>query len=294
MKTTKTLSLIFTVMLLSSCQFNQSVKKDLSTGAYSRGDGMGVETVEIEVNDEVDTRNAFVYGEKVNLVFDDVTGLTRLEDKVYPGLSMHIMNNQQDTVFSNTDLLNTLEDGTALSPLQLQAHFFTALPYKDNEEYKVKVTIWDKKGDGTFVYELPFTVKESDLLDVNARSLDYSSIYLWNETTRQTVVDHTLDSEHVLVLIMEGIEGMETIDEKVFPVFSIDIVDSNGNEILSNPNIFREYLEEGVNARDVKEQLIAEITFSEGEISNPCTLTAVLKDQKSAGEITVTTQLDIQ
>lgn len=294
MKTTKTLSLICMGMLLSSCQFNQSVNKDLSTGAYSRGDGMGVETIEIEVNDEVDARNAFVYGEKVNLVFDDVTGLTRLEDMVYPGLSMHIIKNQQDTVFSNPNLLNTLEDGTALSPLQLQAHFFTALPYKDNEEYKVKVNIWDKKGDGTFEYELPFTVKENDLLDVNARSLDYSSIYLWNETTRQTVVDNTLDSEHVLVLIMEGIEGMETIDEKVFPVFSIDIVDSNGNEIISNPNIFREYLEEGINARDVQEQLIAEITFSEGEINNPCTLTAVLKDQKSAGEITVTTQLDIQ
>jgi hypothetical protein len=70
---------------------NQSVKIDLTTGAYSRGDGIGCEDVIIQINGDVDNRNEFIYGEKVKFIFNDITGLKRENGSVFPGLSMFIV-----------------------------------------------------------------------------------------------------------------------------------------------------------------------------------------------------------
>ena len=164
------LFLLIVIATFSSCQFNQSVNTDLITGAYSRGDGIGSDDILIEINGTVENRNEFSYGEKVNIIFNNITGLKSIDDKTYPSLSMHIVKNETDTIFSNPNLLNSLNNGTDLSPIKLQANFSTGLPYKNNEKYKALIEITDKKGDGKFNYELPFTIKENDLLNIYRRT----------------------------------------------------------------------------------------------------------------------------
>lgn len=293
MRKIRILSLLIAIITFSSCQFNQSVNTDLITGAYSRGNGIGCDDVSIEINGKVEKRNEFIFGEKVNLIFNNISGLTNSDNKTYPELSMHIVKNEKDTVFSNSNLLKNLNDGTDLFPLQLQANFRTALPYQNKEKYKVYVNIWDKKGDGKFTYELPFTIKENDLLNIENNGIEYSKIYLWNETLKQPVFDKNVSSEHLLILILDDIEGLELSNEKVFPIFSIDLIDNNGNKILSNPNMLSEFENDGVNPKDLKSQLTAKITFSEGEINNPCKLIAKLKDKNSSKEINITAELKI-
>lgn len=293
MQKIKKLSLLIVIITFSSCQFNQSVNKDLTTGAYSRGNGIGCDDVVIEINGEAEKRNEFVFGEKVNLVFNNISGLTNSDNKIYPGLSMYIVKNEKDTVFSNPNLLKNLNDGTDLFPLQLQANFRTALPYRNKEKYKVYVDIWDKKGNGKFTYELPFTIKENDLFNIENNGIEYSNIYLWDETINQPVFDNNVNSEHLFILILDDIEGLELSNEKVFPIFSIDLIDNNGNKIISNPNLLSDFENEGVSPKDLKSQLTAKITFSEGEINNPCRLIAKLKDKNSSKEINITTELKI-
>lgn len=290
-KTIILILLTFTI-LFSSCQFNQSANKDLITGAYSRGDGLGSDDVLIEVNGKVEKRNEFVFGEKVNLVFNNVTGLTKLDEKTYPGLSMYIVKNEKDTVLSNPDLLGDITDGTALSPLKLQANFRAALAYQNNEKYKAYLQIWDKKGEGKFNYELPFTIKENDLLKITNNDIEYTNIYLWNETLKQPVFDKNISPEHLFILIIEGAKGLELSDNKVFPVFSLELSDNKGGKIISNPNLLSAY-KEGVDPKALENQLTAKISFSKGKISNPCKLVAKLKDENSSKEITVTTELVI-
>lgn len=294
MKKFITLSLIIFSLILSACQFNQSVHKDLTTGAYSRGDGIGCDDVVIKIAGKSEKRTEFLFGEKVNLVFNNIRGLTNSDNKTYPGLSMFIVKNDKDTVLSNPNLLEGLADGTDLSPLQLNANFIAALPYQDNEKYKVYIQIWDKKGTGKFTYELPFTVKESELLSINNKGIDYSSIYLWDETLKQPVYENQLNPDHLFILILEGIEGLELSDDKVFPIFSIDLIDNNGNKIISNPNLLSDYENEGVSPDDLKKQFTAKITFSEGEIYNPCKLITQIKDMKSSKEIIITSELIIE
>ncbi|CAM1370386.1 conserved exported hypothetical protein [Tenacibaculum sediminilitoris] len=292
LKTIIPILLILTI-LFSSCQFNQSVNKDLITGAYSRGDGVGSDDVIIEINGEVEKSNKFVFGEKVNLVFNNVTGLTKFDEKTFPGLSMYIIKNKKDTVLSNHDLLENINDGTVLFPLKLQANFRASLPYQNNEKYKVYVEIWDKKGDGKFNYELPFTIKENDLLKITSNKIEYTNIYLWNETLKQPVFNKNISLDHLFFLIIEGAKGLELSANKVFPIFSLELSDSKGGEITSNPNLLSTY-EDGVAPEDLENQLAVKISFSKGRINNPCKLTAKLKDKNSSKEITVTTELMIK
>ena len=295
MKKVKLISLIFITAVFTSCEFNQSVNKDLTTGAYSRGDGIGCDNVKIQINGDVDNRNEFIYGEKVNFIFNDIKGLKKENGIVFPGLSMFIVKNENDTVLQHQDLFANLENGTDLSPLQLQANFTSALPNKNNEKYKIFINIWDKKGKGTFQYELPFSVKKNELLSIAASNLDYTKIYLWDETRKTVVVKKEVSVQSTLILILEALDGLEVMDNKVFPSFSIDITDNNGNQILSNSNILEQYRETGVDYDAFKNgQLPVTITFSSGQINNPCRLKASLKDLNSERNIVITSELEIK
>lgn len=284
---------LMVITTFSSCQFNQSVNKDLTTGAYSRGDGIGCDDIVIEINGVIENRNEFVFGEKINFIFNNIRGLTNLDGKTYPELSMYIVKNERDTVLSNPNLLKSLNNGTELSPLQLQANFSAALPNKNNEKYKVFIEVTDKKGEGKFNYELPFTIKESDLLDIKSNGIEYSTVYLWNETLKQPVFNKHVSSEHLFILILNDVEGLQLTNEKVFPIFSLDLVDNDGNKILSNPNLLSDYEEVGISPKYLKRQLIAKLSFAKGQVSNPCRLNVKLKDKNSLKEINISTELYI-
>ncbi|MEE9407485.1 MAG: hypothetical protein V3V28_05365 [Polaribacter sp.] len=287
------LILILGIITFNSCQFNKSANTDLITGAYSRGNGIESDDVIIEINGQIEKRNEFVFGEKVNLVFNNITGLTNLENKTFPGISMYIVKNKKDTVLSNPNLLESLENGTEHFPLKLYANFVSTFPYQNNEKYKVFVNIWDNKGKGEFTYELPFTIKENNLLKIENKGIEYSKIYLWNETKKQPVINQNVNFEDLLILILDDIEGLELSNKKVFPIFSIDLVDSEGIKIISNKNLLSDYEKEGVNPKDLKNQLTAKLTFTEGTINNPCKLIVKLKDKNSSKEINISTELKI-
>ncbi len=287
-------SLLF-LLLLCACEVNQSTNKDLITGAYSRGDGLGSDDVIIEVNGKPKNTSTFVFGEKINFIFNDIRGLSRDGGKVFPGLSVSIVKNDKDVVLSYPDLLEHLESGTELSPLQLRAYFDSGFPYRNNEKYKVLVKIWDKKGDGTFSYELPFTIEENRFLALKPNGIHYKNIYLWNESLKQVVFSEEIDSDSVLMLILEGLDGLQEIEQKVYPIFQLELVDSKGNAIISSPNVLANIENEGIDAEEFRNgKLPVTITFSKGNLNNPYRLSAVLIDKNSDKRIDIETELKLR
>lgn len=286
---------VLLMLITSACQFNQSVNKDLTTGAYYRGDGLGSDDVTIQVNSKIENRNTFIYGEKVNFIFNDVQGLTMENGKVYAGLSMNIVKNQKDTILSHPDLLDNLQEGIDQFPLQLQAHFIAALPFQDLEEYKVFIHVWDKKGDSTFSYEMPFTVEENTLLQINSNGLEYSNMYLWDQTEKLVVTSKNVKSKNQLILLLEGLTGFEKIDDKVHPILSVDVTDNQGNKIISEANILKEYEDRGINAEEfTQKQLPVVLRFAPDQASVPCTLTVTLRDKNSGKKIDIKTALQLE
>lgn len=283
------------LFVLGACEFNQSVEKNLTTGADSRGKGIGCASVTMEINGQNENRNVFVYGEKVIFLFNDVSGLTKEGGKVFPGLSMVIVKNQKDTVMSHSDLFADQKQGFDLDPLQLSAKFVSTLPFENQEKYKIYIKIWDKKGKGTFSYEMPFTVKKNELLQIKSNNLIYKDIYLWNEDLKEVVTDKKLNAKNTYFLILEEFSGMKQIDGNIYPAFSIELTDSKGNKIISNPNILQAYETVGFpSERFAKGQLPVTITFGSGQVNNPYTLSASLTDKKSDKRIDIQTKLEIK
>lgn len=298
-KKTKTstfiLGLLTASILFTSCEFSKSASKDLITGAASSGDGINCDKVTIEASGKPTKNNQFVYGEKVNFIFDGLTGFTEMDGKKFPGLSLHIVNSEKDTVIGHTNLLDHIKDGlvTDSLALQLQANFTAALPYKNNEQYKVHIHIWDEKGKGNFTYKMPFTLEENDFLDVKTSGATYGNIYLWNKTKQEPVTEKNISSDHSFVLIIENADGFKPTENVVFPTLSLEIIDDNGNALLSEDNLFKKYEETGLNTDTFNEELYATIDFYGGTIYNPCRLKAVLKDQHSDKQIEITSELKI-
>ncbi|MCX2745461.1 hypothetical protein OO013_16395 [Mangrovivirga sp. M17] len=200
----------------------------MNTGAYTRGDGLSSDEIIIEINGVIENRNKFINGEKVKFIFNNITGLKNENGKSYPGLSLYIVKNDKDTVLQNDDLLANLEDGTELSPLQLQANFTAVLPHDNEESYKALVKIWDKKGDGSLNYELPFTMEANKLLKIKKEKLTFTEIYLWDKTENHVVVNNEINIANEFIFALEGIDGLEIVDGKAFPSLSIEIIDNNG------------------------------------------------------------------
>ena len=153
-------------------------------------------------------RNVFSFAEDVVFTFDNISGFNEEDGRNYPEISMIVVKKNNEIVFSEPNLLN-LTEGTTFSPLQLKANFTANFPYKNNEEYEIKLTIWDTKGEGKFTYTMPFTIKENDLLKVESTTISYTSMYLWNESDTKVVTDTKINKEKEYLLILEGVHGLK-------------------------------------------------------------------------------------
>lgn len=291
---TKSLAFLIAIIISSSCQLNESVNKDLKTGAYSRGEGIGVKDIVIMANGENVNSNEFEFGSRVNIMFQYVSGLNKSDGKAYPELSVQIVKNDKDTMISISNILTNSNNGIDSTPLQLTASFNAALPNQHGEKYKLFAEISDKKGDGKFSYELPFTVKKYDLFNIQSNGIDYSTIYLWDETLQQIVFDPYLHAEHLYYIILDGLEGLDVNHNgRIFPIFTVDITGNNGLKLFSNPNLLSSHDLIGVSPQELKDRLTAKLKFKKGQFYNPYKLTALIKDKNSPKMMTISTELNI-
>ena len=276
---------LLVILLLQGCNFNTSIKKDLISGAVYTAHGLDSDNVEMEVNGKPSKKNTFTYGDKVEFTFNNIKGLKRKKGKVYPGMSMHIINNAGDTVLQLENLFKDDNDGTDLNPLLLRAFFKAALPHLNKEKYKVILKIWDKNSPGTITYTMPFEVVKSEFLSIQSNEIDYSNIYFWNDTDKKVVTDKKLDANSTYILIAEGLVGLDLIDDRVYPGIELEIIDNNGEYILSEANMLESLSEFGVERNELAEnQVPVTIIFSPGKIANPCRLKAKIKDLKNSSK----------
>lgn len=293
MKILSSIQIILAIVCLGSCEFHQSAEKDLTTGAVSRGDGLGCDEIVLKMNDKAEKRNTFVFGEKVNIGFKNIIGFKREDGKTFPGLSMYIVKNEKDTVESYPNLLEDMSAGTDLAPLELRAAFRAVFPYSKGEKYKVLVKIWDLKGKGVFTYEFPFKIEENKLLSIHADRIAYSRIYLWNESLKNVVADKKISKNDELMLLLNGINGLEIKNGRTYPVLSLEVEDGTGKKIISDANLLRDYEAAGVSPDTLQAQIPVYITFGKGQINNPYLIKAVLKDKYSSKKIEMNTALEL-
>jgi hypothetical protein len=287
------LYLVFASILISACNFNHSESLDSVTGMSTKGDGLSSDEPFIEIEGVTVNRNSFSYGEKVWIMFNNVQGLERNNDRAHVGLSIKITNTLTNKVeVEEDDLFADRADGFEETPLLVKANFLAAFPYKDNEKYKIDVRIWDKDGTGEFTMSMPFTIHESELINVKSKQIEYSSVYLWNETKQIALVDNKIDMSDKLLIIFDGLKGFSEEGGSVYPTVSLELIDDAGTVIISEDNLLSDVVQSGVGPEELAGQLPLSVAFGR-KIKSPAHLKVIIADQISNERLILVSDLEV-
>jgi hypothetical protein len=258
------------------------------------GSKIEVDQLIITANSKETTGAVFKVGEFIKIKFSGISGLTRKNGLSYPQMSILVINHKGDTMLSEDNMLASLKEGTDIFPLALQAAFRAEPPFEIKGGYKAVIKIWDTKGKGEYVKEIPFEVVANDLLQVSSKGISASQIYLWDATNKLDMSSKEITVSNVYYLVLQGMEGLNEIGGKVYPMLSVEMKNVHNEVLLSSENMLTEMSLNGITVRKLLEyQLPIELKFQDGEVSNPYQLKLVLKDKNSKKSLVVQTELNL-
>ena len=216
------------VLTVYSCNFAQSVEKDLETGLTSRGKGLSCDQVYLSDGEEIIKRSTFVYGETYYVNFDGMDGFIKEGARAFPNLQLLVIGENGDTTLFSEDLYADYKEGIDFDPLKLYAEVTVADPMHSEANYTLYVDISDKKGDGTFRSSLEFNVVRDDKIMVDGEQLTFEEIYLFSQQSGHTITDGRAGFNETIYLLFEGLEGFSVMDGRVQIGLSMVIKDEIG------------------------------------------------------------------
>ncbi|MEN8928087.1 MAG: hypothetical protein ABF242_09580 [Flavobacteriales bacterium] len=278
-------------IFIFSCEFNIPKKKDFLPETDYIEAGLAADNVWMIVNGEKENRNEIVFGERVEVIFNAVSGFQREEGIAYPGLKMVIVSaSESDTLFFSENVLADQMQGLEDDPLKLEAFFVNILPVGN---YKAYIKAFDIRSSAYLTYDMPFEVIKNDRISVVEFGLKRKNVYLWDETKGEIIADNIVTVDNKTSLVLEGLEGFKDFDSIVFPKFSVKLTDNKDNIIINEENILSQYEETGASIVAVTQQVSTFLNFERGELNNPYKLEATILDSKSGKKIDVVTFLNL-
>ncbi|CAM1371361.1 conserved exported hypothetical protein [Tenacibaculum litopenaei] len=286
--------LLLSLGMMSNCKRYNGHRIDAEMGYEVQENGMTCDSLQIVLNGSQEARTAFVYGEKVSLTMSNVRGFEERRGKKYPGCSLEILNAKNEKVYDLPDVYKNIKRGIHETPLELTAGFKATFDYEKDENFLAVLKVWDKVGKGMLEVKLPFTIVKNEVVQIENKGLKYSNIYLWNASKKEVLALNSVSIHDDLLLVLDGISGLQLKGTSVFPALEIELKDANGNLIMFEENLFQPYESTGVDPKELQEQISLKLNFTQGAIYNPCSLNVVLRDQNSSKKIHVETQLEIE
>jgi hypothetical protein len=135
------------------------MNKDLISGLTTKGNGLLCGEVYLSCHDEKISRSSFAYGEKIFLIFEDISGFEKTDDYVFPGIRITVLSEAGDTILHNPDLYAENVEGFNLSPLALTTNIIMAEPIHSQSKYKLVVNIWDKQGENSITTRINLNIQ---------------------------------------------------------------------------------------------------------------------------------------
>ena len=283
------LALLF--IAVNSCQFAQSVNKDLITGLSTRGDGLSCNKIYLSDGENVIKRNTFLYGETYFVNFDGMEGFERVGTGAFPNMQLVVVSDRGDTVLYVNDMYDGYSLGIENSPLDLYGEVTVADPIHSNENYTLYVNIRDKKGQGRFTATLDFEVVADEKITVTGNQVSSREIYLYSQQRGRAITDGQAEFNENIYVLFEGLDGFSVVEGKVHLGLSLEVKDATGNLILDEADLFGE---EGMAYEMVHEQLAPNFILTGSQIANPVNCKVRVWDKKGTAWINVSTEIDVK
>ena len=270
------------------------MKKDFVSGLTSTGSGLTCEEVYLKVNDERTDRNSFIYGEVVNLVFEDVKGLKQENGKSFPKMQIIVNSLRGDTVFFADNLYSEYTEGMNFSPLQLTGDLTVAAPIKTGGEYLLTVIITDRKGAGIYLSKLKFSVKGNDKIKIEPLNVSYNEVYLYSQGKNKVINDGMISFDDNIYILAEGIKGFKEENGLVFPGISFRGSDASGKAIFNYEDMFSDYSTTGIAVSDFNTKISAHFKLTGSEFNNPLHAVIIIWDKKSSARMKISTDMTVK
>ena len=281
-------------IVIAGCHFSRSVKKDFVSGLTSTGSGLTCEEVYLKVNDERTDRNSFIYGEIVNLVFEDVKGFKQENGKSFPKMQIIVNSLSGDTVFFADNLYSEYTEGMNFSSLQLTGDLTVAAPIKTGGEYLLTVTIKDRKGAGIYLSKLKFSVKGNDKIKIEPLNVSYNEVYLYSQGKDKVINDGVISFDDNIYILAEGLKGFKEENGLVFPGISFRGSDASGKAIFNYEDMFSDYSTTGIAVSDFNTKISAHFKLTGSEFNNPLHAVIIIWDKKSSARMKISTDMTVK
>ena len=217
----------------------------------------------------------------------DIKGFTVINGNANANFTMCVINSQNDTLltFKKVFLLDPNKKFNLLTNLKI-----SVIPYLVvYEKYTILLKVDDNASDKYLSCSFPFNIKHNSFLKTSSEVLNFSHIYLWNETKKEIIHDNILFKEEKYKLLIYGVENFKELKEKIYPkIFCYFSSKSAFNKSDIN-NVIVDKTESGVSKNIISENPIIislDITPLEEYPSEAIIMIKIL-DSKSDSKIKV-------
>ncbi len=280
---------ILLAVFIASCEFNKSVKVDLTTGLSSKGDGLSCDDVNLSSDGKRINRNEFIYGEQIKISLTNIEGFKMDNKTVYPGMSILVLAKNGDTVLYSADLYADYTDPIDMDPLTLTATLSVGNPIRSNKNYTLFLHTWDKKGKGTFDSELQFSVIPNPVLKLESAHASFDEIYLYDEVHNMGVTSNEIKQNQEILLLFNGLKGFKQQDGKCQAGLSMNATDAKGQVILAETDLLKD---QELEFASFSEQFVSSFNLGNQKVVNPISLEVLLWDK--LGNARILTKIDFE
>ncbi|QHI38944.1 hypothetical protein IMCC3317_43440 [Kordia antarctica] len=269
--------LLLLISICFSCGNGTSQNQDHVTATIDNSK-LSCDKITMENHTGKINKDEFSYGEKITLFYENMTGFVLQDSLAYPDMDIFVTNKKGDTVLSQKNLFKNTKEAYTEKDLNLRSKLTFATPMMPKNSYQMHINISDKNGDGYYNVKKDFSIVDNPLLKTKTVGLTYDVLYLYSQTRDLAIIDDKISPNESVYILLENLEGYD-VDEngKVDLSASISLTDAKGKVI----NEVGELFPEPVSAKDLKDQLYASLSITEGSIDNPVTCLFKIRDKKS-------------
>ncbi|WP_158974320.1 hypothetical protein [Cellulophaga sp. L1A9] len=275
---------------VTSCNFNKSVRKDFVTGITSQGDGLSAEQIYVSVNNEKVSDNEFYYGQNIYTNFENMDGFVVENNTYHPQMEVVLVSKAGDTIMYEANLFQQ-NPGFDASMKTLTGNMILARPIYSGEDYTLKYTITDEKGEGTFSSSLKFDIIPDPALKVSKKGLDFKEGYVLSLTKNAVITDGKIGFEEVILMDFQDVSGYTKVNGLVELGLKIKVTDADGTIILNMEDV---YGEKYTSEAEIKRGIGAQLELNNGVLKNPINFQVTIWDKNSDASLDAEIKLTVE
>lgn len=255
---------VLILVLIISCK-KETTEKTIKSFIKNENILSSKRTV-LTVNNKIETKNNFQYGENIVLYFENFKGFVEKDSIVFPGMKILVLNKKKDTVLFNEDLYKERITGFKSDPLSLTTSINFLKPFESNENYDLIINIWDKEGEGTLDANFKFDVSNNKHIISSVEKLSFKGVYLYSENQQKVINTNEINLYEKMHIVYEGLDGFNEKDGKLKMGLSIIAKDADNKELINLPDVFDD---EWIDSKEIGNQVSANIVFNTKNVKNP-------------------------